>query len=343
MYDLIVVGGSAVGLYLAREFAEKGKSVLILEKKDKVGGKLCSGLVSFNILDFIPAKDFPLFFEKEINRANLWIEDEKFSFSGKAFLFDREKFDNYLFGKAKEKGVKVLFGKSVINIEEKKDFVDVKVLSGEYYRARVVAGCDGAVSLVASKLSFPPQKKLLLGIVVYEEKLVNENFVDLFFSKKFPGFFIWRIPRKEKIEWGIALKRNQKPKEKLQYFLAKKKILPKNFFAALIPYFPIKKTVSKRVFLCGDSAGQIKPYTGGGLIYSFLCAKIAAETISDFKKPNLILYEKKWRDRLKKEIILGDFLRRSFYLPNFIKKIGLKILQKRKRLDQDKPTSIFKF
>jgi len=343
MLDLIVVGGSAVGLFLAKEFSKKGKSVLVLEKKKKIGGKICSGLVSFNILDFVKEKDLPLFLEKEIKSANLWIEKKKFSFPGKALLFDRDKFDFYLFEKAKEAGAKILLEKNVIKIEEKRNFVDVQVSSGEFFRSKFVAGCDGAVSLVANRLSLPSQKRLLLGVITYQEKKLDEKFVDLFFSKKFPGFFLWRIPRKDKVEWGIALKPSQKPKEKLEEFLNKKNIFPKKFFAALIPYFPLKKTVSKRVFLCGDSAGHIKPYTGGGLIYGFKCAKIAAECLFDLKPSSLLEYEKRWRKELMSEIYLGEFLRKCYFLPNIIKKTGLKILQKRKRLDQDKPSSIFRF
>lgn len=343
MFDLIIVGGSAVGLFLAKEFAKKGRSVLVLEKKKETGGKLCSGLVSFNILDFIPEKDFDFFFEKEIKGANLWVEDKKFSFPGKAFLFNREKFDKYLFKKAKENGVKVILGKNVIGVEEKEDFVEVQVSSGEYYRAKILAGCDGAVSTVANRVFLPTQKKLLLGVVAYEERKLDQNFVDLFFSKKIPGFFLWRIPRIDCVEWGVALKSDQKPREKLRKFLEERKIYPKNFYAALIPYFPLKKTVSKRIFLCGDSAGQIKPYTGGGLIYSFRCAKIAADLIEDVEKPNLFLYEKRWRKELMKEIFLGNILRKCFYLPNIFKKAGLFLLQKKQNLDQDSPSSIFKF
>lgn len=343
MCDLIVVGGSAVGLFLAKEFAKKGKSVLVLERKKEIGQKLCSGLVSFNISDYVPEKDFRFFLEKEINKANLWIEKKKFSFSGKAFLFDREKFDKYLAKEAENLGVRILLGKNVIGIQEKKDFVELNVSSGEFFRSKLVAGCDGAVSSLARRLNLPAQEKLLLGVISLQKikKENKEKSVDLFFSKKFSGFFAWRIPRKNFIEWGIALKKKKNPRKKLEDFLKKQGIELRNPKAALIPYFPLKKITSKRVFLCGDSAGQIKPYTGGGIIYGFKCARIASSIISDFKNPEIDRYEKEWRKSLTKEIYLGNVLRKSYCLPNFMKKIGLYFLKRKKRLDQDKPSSIF--
>ena len=112
--------------------------------------------------------------------------------------------------------------------------------------------------------------------------------------------------------------------------------------AALIPYYPLKKTTSKRVFLCGDSAGQIKPYTGGGIVYGFRCAKIAAKAIDNFNNPDLSKYEKEWRKSLMKDIRLGSFFKKCFSTPNFIKKTGLSLLKTRKKLDQDSPYSAFK-
>lgn len=39
-YDVIVVGAGACGLYCARTLAKRGKKVLILEARDRVGGRI---------------------------------------------------------------------------------------------------------------------------------------------------------------------------------------------------------------------------------------------------------------------------------------------------------------
>jgi len=345
MYDLIIIGGSAIGLFLAKEFAQKGNSVLLLEKKEKIGGKVCSGLVSQNIFKYIPEKDVDFFLEKEIKGARLWIEESPFFFKGKALLFHRDKFDEYLYKEALKSGANIILGQRIINVLEHSEFIEIFSEEGKTFKGKILAGCDGAVSLVAKRVGLPPPKNLLLGVVAYSDKKrkKDEDFVELFFSKKFSEFFAWKIPRDDRTEWGIALRVEKKPREKLEKLLTKNNLRIKKTIAALIPCFPLKKTTTKRVFLCGDSAGQIKPYTGGGIVYGFECARVAVGTIKDFDSPCLEKYEKQWRKSLMKKIYFGNFIKKCYSLPNFIKKSALSVLDKRKNLDQDDPSSLFRF
>ena len=41
---------------------------------------------------------------------------------------------------------------------------------------------------------------------------------------------------------------------------------------------PISKTYANGFLTCGDCASQVKPTTGGGVIFGLTCAKIAAQT-----------------------------------------------------------------
>jgi len=49
-----IVGASVSGLYLAWKLSEKKNEVFVFERKEKVGGKVCSGLFSERIFEFIP-------------------------------------------------------------------------------------------------------------------------------------------------------------------------------------------------------------------------------------------------------------------------------------------------
>lgn len=360
-YDFIIIGGGAVGLFLAKSLKEKwgrNASVLVLERKKEVGGKLCSGLVSEKFFDLLSEdkkeqnliKD--ILIEREFNSARIYVENKFFNFEGRAFAIKRKKLEKILLEESINLGVDVQFSSDVIKIEEKTKFVNIWVKSGKHYQGKILAGCDGAISFTASQINLPRQKKVLLGVTtelpfsVFKDTL-DVNFVSLFFSKNFPGFFAWQIPKKDIIEVGVALEPKYKPKQKLEKWLKDNfdVIINENSFkAALIPFYPLKKTISKRVFLCGDSAGMIKPYTGGGLIYGFEAAKIAAQTI-DFRNPNLEIYEKDWRKILMPDIRIGNFLRKCYYLPSPVKKLGLFVLSKLakiSKIDQDRPTTIFK-
>jgi len=348
VYDLIVVGGSAVGLYLAREFLKKGNSVLILERKKSVGGKVCSGLLSQHIFSLLLKspeeilKENDDLIENQFEKARLWVGDRYFDFPGKAWLFNRQKLDEYLFQEAIRAGAEIKLEKEVVKVREEEKFVFVKTKDGAEFQGKIVAGCDGVLSTVAKEVGLPKQKNLLLGVIVNSQpstfnlQLSKSNFPELFFLKDFPGFFAWKIPRKDSIEYGTALEPEKKPKERLEKWLKKSF----QFEAALIPLYPLKKTTTKRVFLCGDSAGQIKPYTGGGLIYGFTAAQIASKTINP-NDPHLEIYEKEWRKKLMREIRFGNFLRHCYLLPDFLKRTGLSFLKKKNNLDQDQPLTIF--
>jgi geranylgeranyl reductase family protein len=348
VYDLIVVGGSAVGLYLAREFLKKGNSVLILERKKSVGGKVCSGLLSQHIFSLLLKSPEEILkvngdlIENQFEKARLWVGDRYFDFPGKAWLFNRRKLDEYLFQEAIRVGAEIKLEKEVVKVREEEKFVFVKTKDGAEFQGKIVAGCDGVLSTVAKEVGLPKQKNLLLGVIAYNQipnsklQVPNDDFPELFFEKDFPGFFAWKIPRKDSIEYGTALEPEKKPKERLEKWLKKSF----QFQAALIPLYPLKKTTTKRVFLCGDSAGQIKPYTGGGLIYGFTAAQIASKTINP-SDPHLEIYEKEWRKKLMKEIRFGNLLRHCYSLPDFLKRAGLSFLKKKNNLDQDQPLTIF--
>jgi len=343
IFDLIVVGGGPIGLFLASLFKKRGFEVLVLEKrKDLETTKPCSSLVSKNFFEFLP-KDSS-FFEKEFSKARIWISNSFFDFNGKAYLLNRQKLERFLLESAKRIGVLVRFSSEVQKVKEGEEFVEV-FLTKERFKAKIVAGCDGALSKVGKEIGFS-HKTLLFGVVAYLKEDSRGDFPELFFQKKFPKFFAWRIPRKNKTEWGVALEPKYFPKEKLKSWLSNNLVDVKKteFFGAPIPASPLKKFVSKRIFLCGDSAGHIKAYTGGGLVYGMIAAKLASETINpDF--PNLCLFEKEFKRKMKAEFFWGKLIKASYSLPDFIKKTALCLLSrlnKRKPFDQDRPTSIFK-
>ncbi|GAI40756.1 unnamed protein product, partial [marine sediment metagenome] len=47
MYDVIVIGGGPVGSYVAYKLAGTGYGVVVLEQKEKLGGRVCcAGIIS---------------------------------------------------------------------------------------------------------------------------------------------------------------------------------------------------------------------------------------------------------------------------------------------------------
>jgi flavin-dependent dehydrogenase len=80
-----------------------------------------------------------------------------------------------------------------------------------------------------------------------------------------------------------------------------------------IPIRPLPKTYGDRVLAVGDSAGLVKPLTGGGIYYALRSGAFAAETLheamttGDFSPRGLQDYERRWKDLLAKELRVGYY------------------------------------
>ena len=71
------------------------------------------------------------------------------------------------------------------------------------------------------------------------------------------------------------------------------------------------------MLVVGDAAGQAKPTSGGGLYTGIVAAKIAGEAAADYAlaaedSNGLMVYEKRWREKLGRELSLGIALRSLF-------------------------------
>jgi flavin-dependent dehydrogenase len=79
----------------------------------------------------------------------------------------------------------------------------------------------------------------------------------------------------------------------------------------ILPLGPVTRTFGRRIIAVGDAAGLVKPTTGGGIYYSLISGKIAADVLSpalaadDLGESRLKEYEVRWRERLGTEIRIG--------------------------------------
>lgn len=333
MYDLIIVGAGPVGLYLAGLL--KKYKILILEEHEKIGSPVhCSGLISSNLKKFV--KMNKTFIENKVNSAVIHCKKSKVELKPReeVYVINREKFDSCL---ANVKS-NIFLGTKAEEIEIKKENVMVKTNKG-IFKSKLLIGCDGANSIVAKKINSRP-KEILLGLIGIVEEENYSDFVEIFIDKEkiFDGFF-WKIPRGETTEYGCF---GKKVNFKLLEEFFKIKDYKKR--AGLIPIGP-GKTYFHRTLLIGDSAGFSKPWSGGGIIYGFTAAKIAAKTISmtfeknKFDEKFLRNYEKEWKKILWKNIKLGLLCREIYKKMNNTQiNFFLKILQKMKfvnKLDMD--------
>ena len=329
MYDVAVIGGGPVGSYVAYKLAGMGYGVVVLERKEKLGERVCcTGIVSQGCVDSFAIDNNVIL--RQVKSARL------FSPSGRlirlwrqetqACIVDRATFDVAVATRAQDKGAEYILNSLVRDIERKDDRVNVEAIRlGERlnFEARAVVIATGFGSKLAEGLGLGKASDFVIGTQAeVETTLVDE--VEVFFGQEIaPGFFAWLVPTSpQRALVGLLSRRSPELylKKLMSALLAEGKIASTEAELSYggIPLKPLAKTCSQRLIVVGDAAGQVKPTTGGGIYYGLLCADIAANTLhralqnDDLSIKGLASYERQWRRKLGQELKIGYYARKFY-------------------------------
>ncbi len=343
MHDLIVVGAGPAGSQVAKEFADRGLDVTVIEQSEEIGRPLaCSGHVSPDIWDFVPEENRERLEQNSITGARFHADkDSTYSFyrdETVSYVIDRVELDRVKAEQAMESGASYRLGETVMDVTERERYVKVDTDKSSY-RAKMVAGCDGAFSTVRSQTGIEEPDHYYQGILCFSEEDDSGDFVDVYLEV--PSFFGWRIPRGDSVEYGAAVPTGEEPSKWLEKITDRNEIDCTDHCAGAIPVGPPDRVTTDRVFLVGDSAGQTKPFTGGGIIYGMRAAEKAGETIDVFDPDSLEIYEKAWRDELGADIWLGKLIEKGYSLPRPLQKAGMWIFRGEVGVHMDRPTTLF--
>ena len=310
---IAIIGAGITGLYLAWKLAEKGHQVTIFEKKEKIGKKVCSGLFSERILEFIPQSQKLI--QNQIERALIywvaggWCPKKTLTirFSGKLLVMSHFELDNLVAELAENSGAKIILNHPVSSLP--KEVEEDKSSSSPFANARVferIIGCDGPNSVVRKSLglSEPNYRLAIQGFIKKEDR---SDFVETW---PVEGGFIWRIPRGKEIEYGII--GDQKGvKLLLDDFLQKNSLKLEGLESAVVPQgFLIP--ANPKVTLCGDAAGLTKPWSGGGVVWSLIAAEILLKNF-----PNFLKYQKEMKKTFLPKITFSKIATKIAYFLGF--------------------------
>ena len=309
MHDIIIVGAGPAGLYSAG-LLEDSFSVLEAEEHAKIGEPIqCSGLISTNIEKFLDIDESMIEYRVKGAVLHSGGKDMVLRKPGNAaFVIDRSRFDKHL-----RKGVssEIMMKTRVNDIEIKGDHVIVRA-GGKNLKSRVLLGCDGPSSVVRRCIGSGP-REIVKGIIAITREPDSSDFVELWFDKeKVTDGFFWRIPRGTSTEYGM-LSAGADFKQ-LEAFFSIKEYERR---AGIIP-MGFQKTFFPRTLLIGDSASQVKPWSGGGVIYGLTCARVAERVIreafrrNDFSEDFLRTYEEGWKREIGRNISFGMMFRELY-------------------------------
>ncbi len=329
MHDALVAGGGPVGSHVACKLAEMGYKVLLLEQREKLGGRVCcSGIISQGCFS-----SFAIDNSMVLRRANsarvlspsgrfirLWRPENQ------VCIVDRAALDVAMASRAKASGVDYVLNSTVKDLEVRDDRVVVEATNNGRklnLEARVVVIATGYGSRLAERLGLGKTGDFVMGAQVEVEARGTDE-VEVYLGQKVaPGFFAWLVPTSPP-KAIVGLLSRHTPGLYLRKLLALLKAQGKiasgegELSYRGISLKPPTRTYTKRLIIVGDAAGQVKPTTGGGIYYGLLCAEIAAHNLrralekDDLSARSLASYEREWKKKLGQELSICYWARKLY-------------------------------
>jgi geranylgeranyl reductase family protein len=304
-FDAVVAGGSIAGLTFAAEAAKRGLSVLVAEEHNEIGEpEKCGGLVSLRGLKQYGHPPRPEVVQNEIASGVIHSPLGKhFEINATAFhvvVLDRSKYDRQVADEARANGAQIVTGARASGFLQTQDGVTVDIGS-ETVTAKYYIDATGPAS--SPRRGVLPAAKYEL-----EGDWVKERAVEVFLdANRFPGFFAWVIPFGRHTAKVGAAGLGISPFKALDSFLVDRphRVLRK-VSAPVYIGGPVPRFVVERKVLVGESAGQVKPTTAGGIMTSIAGAVMAARWVSESLRLDdsalLDNYQRDWEARFLREM-----------------------------------------
>ncbi len=284
--EVAVIGAGTAGLMTAKRLAELDVPVTVYDRKKVLGYPVrASGILSITGLREL-GLDYSRAVTNTLYGARIHADREVMaveSGEAKAHVLDRKMLNDLCHDEAAARGAEVV-------LESKVDGQKLDALA----ERGIVVGADGAVSQVARHFGMGEIGRYCLTYKAeFNIEADDTRMVDLFFDNRIsPGLFGWVCPNsKDVLEVGIGLdstRGNAKgaferfaASEAVSSMIAGSKLLGAG--ASIIPMLRRRKIVDaeRKVLLVGDAAGQVKPSTGGGIIFGGNAAIMAAEGVRE--------------------------------------------------------------
>lgn len=330
-YDVVVVGAGPAGSMAARAAAERGASVLLVEKRPAIGApvRCAEGIVTTDLAEFLEPN--PKWISTVIRKARFIGPDKRnFTISGKTgreilgYTLDRKIFDRDLAMRAAEAGADVLVHARAVPYFEECHLAGAVIHqhgASRTVRAKVVIAADGVESKFAKAAGIDTTVPLAelnscVQYLVTDIDIEPETNVFYWSNADSPHGYIWIFAKgKRSANVGIGIPgtksgEGHRAKDYLDRFMEAN--FPDGKVTELIAggvstCKPLACTVADRLIICGDAARLSDPFTGGGIYQALYSGHLAGQTAADAvaagdcSRQALMVYERTWHgDRMGK-------------------------------------------
>ncbi len=349
-YDMIVVGAGPGGSVAAKEAAEKGLKVLLLERDREIGLPVrcgeavgIAGLLEFFDKDHEIVRKYRKKYKIRFVAPNGQVLD--LNHESEAAVLDRKFFDAELGRMASLAGATVITMANVVGLIIEDEFVKgIRLIyQGKEYEisSKIVIAADGVESRVGrwAGINTTPKFNDIESCVQYtmSDIDVEENRMDFYFGKEVaPTGYLWVFPKGERTaNVGLGVNGEVSRKKKAVKYLDE--FVENNFSSGsiinttcggVICGETLEKISGNGIMLVGDAAHQTNAISGGGIINAMKAGKIAAEVAkeaigkNDLSEKFLKQYDKKW---YKKQ---GKSNHKFYIIKGIIQDIGDNFLNK---------------
>ncbi len=318
MKKVVIIGGGLAGLVAANYLAQLQVPVVLIERKEYPFHRVCGEYISNETIPFL--KSLQLFPEEfnppaisqlqltSVNGRSASLELDLGGFGISRFMFDQ-----FLYEKAKKRGVVFHLNTEVDSVTYSKEKFEVKT-KDHLLEADVVIGSFGKRSKldVSLKRSFIQKRSPYVGVKYHvrtqhpDALIALHNFKDGYCGisniEDGKSCLCYLTHRDNVRKFGTI-------KTMEEEVLYKNPFLKSIFTSAEFLFdkpevineisFETKSPVENHILMSGDAAGMITPLCGNGMALAIHSAKIVSELVSAFNKNEISReqFEKNYADK----------------------------------------------
>ncbi len=321
--DIIVIGASPAGLMAARNAAQKGRSVILLDKKEATGVPPHPANTFFKGM-FLRSgeKVDPSYVIKTMRGAHIIAPSgREVIFEGESYFLDRKKFDEFYAKQVTQAGVQLRMGVEVHNVLRTGDSFTLSTSKGKL-QCRLIIVSDGINSKISALLGLKPLKypediAWAMEAEVEAEGIGEPDLFEYYVGNHAPGWKSTYSPcGGDRATLGVYVRRHGRDMSDffddwVSRFKAIKGIEHLKIISTSVGGDPIAAIpgdiVADGIMVVGGSAGQ------SGIGYAMhagqMCGDVAADSLTkgDISKNSLSEYRRLWNEAYRTEYYLGRF------------------------------------
>jgi digeranylgeranylglycerophospholipid reductase len=339
VYDVAVVGAGPAGSRAARLVAERGHSVLLLEKGRYPGElNVCGGGMPVCLEDKLGLDAAVVDKRIHENRVEAFGQTVRVhSERGIDLSVHRAVFDDYLARQAAAAGARLLTRRLVREVDmaaQRLHVQDLETGRAETYGFRLVLFADGPRTLArrAAGCGYAPDAANSLVALEWDlEGSGLDAFEFRFEFDRLPLGYTWIFPKRDVLNVGVGSVGGC-PAAELRacleaYIAADPRLRDRRVLrrrGGLIPWAMARRFAAPGALVAGDAAGLVNPLTGAGLVYAIWSGEQAAATLvralgSADPRRSVLAYDRRlrlslhyvWLGSLKLLVVLLVALMRS--------------------------------